>query len=98
MKLEKLSAILNKLRNDFDLDAVDIELLDTVRECGDDAFIMKVIGKFGVASPATTHRRLKQLVAKNYLTHEGASGNLRTKLLVSDYRWDDLDAYLRSLK
>jgi hypothetical protein len=98
MRLEKLSTIVNKLRTDFELDAIDIELLNTVKDCGGDAYVMKVIEKFDVVSPATTHKRIKHLLAKDYLDHEGTAGNLRTKLLIPSGRWAELDAYLRSLK
>ena len=65
----------------FDLTAGQV--LDLIGACADDEplTVMKCM-RAGVASPATTHRKIEDLIAFGYVETQQKNGNKRTKYLV----------------
>jgi len=79
MELNELGALLRNLKNDHDLDSLDIILLASI---GPEARVMSTIRRFRLTSQATAHARLKKLIKNEFVSIEASTTNLREKNIV----------------
>jgi len=61
-----------------------LALLDVIASCADlePLSVTEAMSLASIASPATIHRKLDELVAANLVTHDYRDGNRRTKYLL----------------
>jgi len=103
MKLYQVSDMLRTMRDEYDLDGIDLMLLGdfsstyAVNNLGDGTTIMEFIGEFDGASQATTHARIMKLCEKNILKKVEVSDNLRYKTLEKGSEFDKLVKLLEKL-
>ena len=82
MNFLDVAETLKRLKIKHDVDGLDIILINEVNKLGDDAFVMRVIENFKLASRNTAHARIKKLVKQGLLAVELDGNNMRTKKLV----------------
>ena len=92
MRLKQLGEALAVCSNDFGMDGIDLMLLYTAvktkAETGE-VTIMNFIENFAHTSPATAHKKIKQLCDKHLLIKVGDDKNLRLKRLEKGANYDE---------
>ncbi len=92
MRLKQLGEALTVCSNDFGMDGIDLLLLYTAvktrAETGE-VTIMNFIDNFTHTSPATAHKKIKQLCDKHLLIKVGDDKNLRLKRLEKGAKYDE---------
>lgn len=100
MKLEKLATALAEAKARYDLDGLDLMLINTVLTTISDkgtAPIMGVLEGFTHAAQGTTHSRLTRLLDMDILAWEPDEQDRRIKNLVSTDLTDELIAHLAAI-
>jgi len=92
MKLKQLGEALSICSDEFGLDGIDLLLLyaamKTKAETGE-VTIMNFIENFAYTSPATAHKKIKQLCNKQLLIKVEDANNLRLKRLEKGDKYDE---------
>ena len=99
MKLDQLTKALKGLHTQFDVESTDILILNAVLEMKQqgDVFTMKFIKSFKGVSQATTHKRIKKLVAAGLLARPGDASNLRIKKIEPTAKTEELVKFLETI-
>lgn len=89
MELKQLATVITELRDKYELDVMDILILDAINDlCKEQGSVltMQLIRSFNDASHVTTHVRMKKLIAMGLLERLDDPTNLRIKKVVLTYK------------
>lgn len=67
MKLQHLTAVLDFLESEYDLDLIDLRLLGAMQNCWDKNEVIRItdlVRDYKIASPATVHNRVAKLLVE----------------------------------
>lgn len=101
MKLLNLTATLRKVRKEWKLEPVHLELLTEVvssnKALSNKVTVMQIIDNFPQTSRATTHKNLKMLLKKKILTTVNNPEDGRIKLLRTGAKFTELVSTLEAV-
>lgn len=98
MKIEKLIEAVRLMKGRFNLDMIDLIILNEAltrdKQIPDEVTIMEIVDYCDAASPATIHKRIKKLCAAEFLKKTEHPDDVRFKVLTKGERYDLLVKYL----
>lgn len=99
MKLDKLAHALVEMKTRFDVDGLDLLIINSVltgQKAGP-VPVMSVIESFTHSAQATTHSRLSRLVSIGLLEYEPDENDRRVKNVVATSTLDEMIGYLAAI-
>jgi DNA-binding MarR family transcriptional regulator len=101
MKLLNLTATIHKVRKEWKLEPVHLELLTEVvmanKATNNKLTVMQILDSFTLTSQATTHKNLKTLLKKKLLTTVNNPEDGRVKLLRTGVKFSELVGTLEAV-
>ena len=94
MKIEKLIEAVRLMKGRFNLDMIDLIILNEAltrdKQMPHEVTIMEIVDYCDAASPATIHSRIKKLCAQNLLKKTEHPDDVRFKVLTKGELYDDM--------
>lgn len=99
MKLDKLAQALMEMKTRYDVDGLDLLIINTVLTANKqgDVPVMSILQNFTMSAQATTHNRLTRLVELGVLAYEPDANDRRVKNIVPTDLLDEMLGYLGSV-
>jgi hypothetical protein len=98
MKLQQLTATLDSLESEYELDVIDLRLLSVMQHCwdkGKDIRITDLVRNYKIASPATIHKRVsEELVAKKMIKLKENPKDKRERLIVENSEFKNVIKFI----